>query len=139
MAAELDLPADACVGIYWGLIGSGQNLELITDMTNLLEAERYGEFLTHPRGHYDVWEAWRDLGPRGFEKLKLPKLIAWTEYETPPRGRVVYNTQAKHFIIYADRRLQRASYVRQIADCFRLPPSSFSTASDAHYTDIAPF
>jgi hypothetical protein len=139
MATDTKLLTDARVGIYWGVIHSINDLELITDMTSLSEAERYGEFLTHPRGHYDVWEAWRRSGSRGLAKLKLPKLIAWTEYETLPRGRVVYNIAAKHFIIYADRRLQQASYIRQIADSFRLSSSSFSTASDAHYRDIASF
>ena len=88
MMTDNHLRSDARVGIYWGIIHSAEDLETITDMTNLSEAERYGEFLTHPRGHYDVWEAWRQLGPRGLTKLKLPKLIAWTEYEALPRGKV---------------------------------------------------
>jgi hypothetical protein len=139
MVTEINFPPDARVGIYWGIIGPTEDLELITDMTSLSEAERYGEFLTHPRGHYDVWEAWRHLGPRGIAQLKLPKLITWTEYETLPRGRVVYSTVAKHFIIYADRRLQRASFTKKIADLFGLSSNSFSVASDAHYSATASF
>jgi hypothetical protein len=136
---ETQSSSDARVGIYWGIIHSAEDLELITDMTSLSEAERYGEFLTHPRGHYDVWESWRQSGPRGLAKLRLPKLIAWTEYETVPRGRVVYNTATQHFIIYADRRLQRASFSREIADRFGLASSSYSIVSDAHYSEIASF
>lgn len=125
------------VGIYWGIIHSTEDLELVTDMTSLAEAERYGEFLTHPRGHYDVWEAWRRSGPRGLARLKLPKLITWTEYETLPRGRVVYHVSHKHFTIYADRRLQRTSFSQKIANDFGLASSSYSIASDTHYSDVA--
>jgi hypothetical protein len=70
-------------------------------------------------------------------KLKLPKLIAWTEYEALPRGRVVYHAVANHFIIYADRRLQHPTFIRKIVSDFGLATSSFSIASDAHYSDAA--
>jgi hypothetical protein len=137
MVTDISLPPDARVGIYWGIIGPAEDLELITDMTNLSEAEQYGDFLTHPRGHYDVWEAWRQSGPRWLAKLTLPKLITWTEYETLPRGRVVYNAAAKHFIIYADRRLQRSSFIKKIVDSFGLNSTAFSVMSDAHYSERA--
>jgi hypothetical protein len=137
MVTDTSLPQDARVGIYWGIIRPADDLELITDMTSLSEAEQYGEFLTHPRGHYEVWEAWRQSGPRGLAKLKLPELITWTEYETPPRGRVVYNTATRHFIIYADRRLQRSSFMQKIVDRFGLNSTAFSVMSDAHYSERA--
>jgi len=32
---------------------------LLIDSTSLAEAEPYGDFLTHPRGHYEVWSRWQ--------------------------------------------------------------------------------
>jgi hypothetical protein len=139
MKNTFELPRNARVGIYWGLIHDRETLELITDMTALAEAELYGDFLTHPRGHYEVWEMWRQSGRRGLAGLHLPKLIAWTEYETLPRGRVVYDVQKKHFTVYADRRLQRSNFSRRIAEAFGLLSCSFSIASDAHYSEQASF
>lgn len=49
---------------------------LVTDLTPLAEAEPYGAFLTHPRGHYEVWEGWRRLGPAGLARRGLPVLVA---------------------------------------------------------------
>lgn len=134
-----ELPRNARVGIYWGLIQDRETLELITDMTALAEAELYGDFLTHPRGHYEVWEGWRQSGRRGLAALHLPELIAWTEYETLPRGRVVYDVRKEHFTVYADRRLQRSNFPRRIAGALGLLSSSFSIESDAHYSERASF
>jgi hypothetical protein len=93
---------DAFVGIFWG-IPDGQTYTLVLDRTPLSEAEPYGEALTHPRGHYEVWEQWRRLGPAGLARRNLPTAIVWHEYEHFPRGRVVYRIREQHFIVYADR------------------------------------
>ena len=55
-ADDQAIPDDASVGIVWGVRDVGGLLLLVTDRTSLAEAERYGDFLTHPRGHHDVWE-----------------------------------------------------------------------------------
>ena len=70
---------------------AGGPLLLVTDHTSLAEAERYGDFLTHLRGHHDVWKRWRRLGPAGLARRGLPAAIAWHEYEHFPRGRVVFD------------------------------------------------
>ena len=127
------IETDPRVGIYWGLIHAANELELVVDTTSLPEAEPYGDFLTHPRGHYEVWESWQQTGPQGLARMKLPKLIAWTEYEAIPRGRVVYNTTTRHFTVYADRRLQRPPFGEIIAGRFGLLSQSYSMASDPHY------
>lgn len=125
--------ADPQVGIYWGVIRNADDLELIVDSTRLAEAELYGDFLTHPRGHYEMWETWRRLGSLGLARAGLPKLILWTEYETIPRGRVVYNTVDRIFTIYADRRLQQPAFCRTIVDRFGLAQQPNVIASDPHY------
>src|SRR4051812_44130878 len=98
-----------CVGIVWGVADDDNPLRLVTDLTPLTEAEPYGECLTHPGGHYDVWERWRRLGPAALARRGLPALIAWHEYEHFPRGRVVYDVGTRRFTLYADRRLQAPS------------------------------
>ena len=120
------------VGIVWGVSDKGR-LQLVTDLTTLAEAETYGEFLTHPRGHYDVWEGWRRLGPAGLAKRGLPAAIAWNEYEHFPRGRVVFSTDTKRFTLYVDRRLQGPPALDQILRAFGLDPVQCDVRSDPHY------
>ena len=72
------------VGIFWVVSG-----KLVIDSTPLGEAEPYGEHLTHPRSHYEVWEQWR-LGGR---------VPGESEYEEFPRGRVTYNTKTQRFTL----------------------------------------
>ena len=120
------------VGIVWGVSDKGR-LQLVTDLTPLAEAEPYGEFLTHPRGHYDVWEGWRRLGPAALAKRGLPDAIAWNEYEHFPRGRVVFNIETKRFTLYVDRRLQGPPALDQILGAFGLDPVHCDVRSDPHY------
>lgn len=106
------------LGIFWGLPGSSSLSRLVIDATPLGNGERYGEFLKHPRGHCEVWEAWRSLGPGGLAKLGLPATIVWHEYEHFPRGRVVFHEPMKRFVVYADRKLQgRATLNSILAGC----------------------
>lgn len=39
------------VGIYWGIPNPDHSWSILTDKSSLAEAEPYGDFLTHPRGH----------------------------------------------------------------------------------------
>jgi hypothetical protein len=80
------------VGIFWLLNG-----KLLIDSVPLGEAEPYGDHLTHPRSHIDVWEQWRLGG----------KVPAESEYEEFPRGRVMYNTKTQRFTLLADRCILR--------------------------------
>jgi hypothetical protein len=107
---------------------------LVTDCTPLTNAEPYGDFLTHPRGHYEVWEEWQRLGPTGLVQRGLPEAIAWYEYEDCPRGRVVHHRQDQRFILYADRRLQTPAHIAAIKTCFALTDQPTTVQSDAHYS-----
>ena len=121
------------LGIVWGVQDGTGPLRLVTDRTSLAEAEPYGDFLTHPRGHHDVWEGWRRLGPTGLARRGLPAIIAWHEYEHFPRGRVVFDTRSGRFTLYADRKLQAPRILRQVLRTFGLDPARCGVQSDPHY------
>ena len=72
------------VGIFWLVDGT-----LLTDSTPLNKAELYGDHLTHPRSHIDVWDGWQKLG-------KVPGDMP---YEEPPRGRVVFNRKTSQSVL----------------------------------------
>jgi hypothetical protein len=120
------------VGIFWG-VHVDRELRLVVDRTTLAEAEPYGEALTHPRGHFEVWERWQRLGPAGLAKAGLPTAIAWSEYEHHPRGRAVYHRPTSRFILYADRKLQTPEFIARIADALAIPDGAYDVRSDAHY------
>ena len=59
MAANIHPPAqrrkkEPRVGIFWLVDGKP-----LIDVAPLSEAEPYGDHLTHPRGHPEVWEQWQ--------------------------------------------------------------------------------
>lgn len=136
------VPTSLCVvpsaGIVWGVHDGAGPLLLITDRTPLAEAEPYGDNLTHPVEHYDVWEGWRRLEPAGLARRSLPTLICWHEYEHFPRGRVVFDTGTRRFTLYVDRKLQRPGTVGQVLHAFGLGPAQCSVRSDPHYRTCKP-
>ncbi len=122
----------ASVGIYWGVRDAGA-LILVVDRTPLADAEPYGEALTHPHGHFEVWESWQRLGPAGLARAGLPTAIAWSEYEHHPRGRAVYHRPTRRFTLYADRKLQTPEFIARIADALAIADGAYDVRSDAHY------
>ena len=120
------------VGIFWS-VPEGDRTVLVTDRTVLAEAELYGDCLTHPRGHHEVWEAWRRLGATALRRRGLPPGIAGHEYEAFPRGRVVYMRGPALFTLYADRRLQRPETIAELVHLFGLAGERHAVRSDTHY------
>ena len=120
------------VGIFWGVSVKG-SYTLVIDTTALSESESYGEFLTHPKGHYEVWEAWRRQGVASLARRGLPTSIVWQEYEDYPRGRVVYHRPTGLFTIYMDRSLQGTELVAQIVVEFGLTGMRHEIRGDGHY------
>jgi hypothetical protein len=90
---------------------------------DLDEAEHYGECITHAASHYERWQEWQALGGTRRAAAGYPDRIASTEYDEWPRGRVVYETPTRHFVIYADRRLQKP-------DIFDAPKTAFGLESE---------
>lgn len=120
------------VGIFWG-VPEPSGMALVADATPLAAAEHYGDFLTHPRGHYEVWEGWRRLGAAGLARRGLPAAIAENEYETFSRGRIVHDAPARTSIVYADRKLRTPAMIARIVEAFGLGGETTRVRSDAHY------
>jgi hypothetical protein len=111
------------VGIFWVVSDN-----VLMDSTPLGEAEPYGDHLTHPRSHIDVWEQWRLGG----------EVPGESEYEEYPRGRVMFNTKTHRFSLLADRCiLKDKRMVREIVSELNLPTKSTDKntdkGTDAHY------
>lgn len=121
------------VGIFWGIPKPDGSWTILIDATSLAEAEPYGDFLTHPRGHYEVWSRWQKRRAVPLSGPSISEAIAHHEYEDFPRGRIVYNIKTRQFILYADRRLQQEHAISSITGKFGLAPGTFVVRSDAHY------
>jgi hypothetical protein len=121
------------LGIFWGIPNIDHSWRILTDKTSLAEAEPYGDFLTHPRGHYDVWSEWQTLNATEQAKQAIPQTVAYHEYEDFPRGRIVYHVRTRQYIVYADRRLQRPDVLTDIVSLFDISSGRFVVRSDAHY------
>jgi len=111
------------VGIFWLLRG-----KLLIDSTPLSKAEPYGDYLTHRRGHAEVWARFQRSGAAPID----------IEYEEPPRGRVMYNTQTRWFTLLADKCILRdkgivgKGIVGKIMSALKLPKTT-KTGTDDHY------
>lgn len=128
--------ANPCVGIFWGIQTENSGLVLLTDKTPVDQAEDYGECRTHPTGHAEFWECLSRLGDSGLKARNLPTAPAWFSYEAMPRGRVVYWPKENRFVIFADRRLQGASFVARIGAEFGIPDGQYEVRSDPHYRAV---
>jgi hypothetical protein len=116
------------VGIFWCV-----NDVLVIDRSTLDEAEPYGDCLGHAAGHYDRWEEWQALGAAQLNAAGYPAEIVHTEYDQWPRGRIVYETSARRFVLYADRRLQKRGIIDALKAAFGLNQAEVILRSDAHY------
>ena len=116
------------VGIFWRVTDI-----LVIDRSTLEEAETYGDCITHTRGHYECWQQWQALGGTRLAAKGYPARIASTEYDEWPRGRVVYETPAKRFVLYADRHLQRPEILEALKAMFGIATADVVVKSDLHY------
>lgn len=121
-------PTPPAAGIFWRVNGV-----LVIDRSTLDEAEPYGDCLGHAAGHYERWQEWQALGAARRATLGYPDLIASTEYDQWPRGRIVYETLARRFVLYADRRLQKPAIIDALKAAFGLNQAEVIIRSDAHY------
>ena len=98
------------VGIFWIAVIDGAP-RLLSASCPLSGAEPYGDCITHAAGHFERWEEWQASGSARLVSKGYPAAIASTEYDEWPRGRVIYETLTRRFVIYADRRLQSREVV----------------------------
>jgi hypothetical protein len=120
------------VGIFWAVQEQGSATILLEHRCSLKEAEPYGSMRTCAHGHYEVWEQWRkDVGTR---PPGVASLIAVSEYEEWPRGRIVYDAESERFILYADAQiLRRPALLTAIHEKFGLPMNRTDAKWDSHY------
>ena len=121
------------VGIFWRVSADAGGSCLIADSVPLQKAEAYGDCLTYPGSHYDVWERCRRRGQAKSSGHDIPRSVIENEYETFPRGRIVFHQPSQTFWIYADRRIQKWETLEEIRARFGLLEARCETRSDAHY------
>ena len=119
------------VGIFWIVDSCIQPPQPVIDLTPISMAEPYGEALTHPRGHYEVWSAWQNLGVTGLRRKGLPQEIYSNDYEVFTRGRVVYFAKTNKYIIYIGRILNTNKI--DIYKVFNLDKYNSIIKFDSHY------
>lgn len=123
-------PTAPRLGIFWLVEQPYGKLQLISASCPLEGAEQYGDHLTFGPGHYNVWEKWRtDIKA----SPALRAIVDLFDYESWPRGRIVFNRPRDRFIIYADRKLLNPPFIRRIQARFHLPPDHVEIATDDHY------
>jgi hypothetical protein len=106
------------MGIFW-LVDN----RLIIDSSPIDQAEPYGDHVTHPQSHIDVWQHFQRLG----------KVTPESEYEEYPRGRVMHHPASGEFTILADPCiLARKDLITQIKDALHLPKQT-TLDTDPHY------
>lgn len=118
------------LGVFWVVETANGEARLLAAGCPLTETERYGDCLTFGPGHYDVWEGWRH------DRAIDPALRAVTrlfEYESWPRGRIVFNRARDRFVLYADRKLMTPDTLARIRARFHLPPERVDVETDLHY------
>jgi len=114
---------NASVGIFWVDMVDGK---VYAEKVSLGDAIKYGGFLIHPLGHYDLWE-----------KIII-RNSKWVgiEYEDIPRGRVVCRIGDRtSFQIYVCPVCNNPGIKSAIVAEFALAPQSYSfDFSDEHYS-----
>ena len=113
------LAGTPAVGIVF-LVGD----RLLIDHTPVSEAETYGDFKIHARGHDTFWAVLKQAGVVPVE----------SEYDDYPRGRVAYNRKTRKFLLFLDRCiLKRKSVVKKFMSELHLPSKDTKTDTDDHY------
>jgi hypothetical protein len=116
--AKKNLDRAPQLGIFWLVNGN-----LIIDSSPLSEAEPYGDHMTHPRSHVNVWERFELSG----------RVLRGSEYEEHPRGRVMFDTTNESFTILADKCiLNRKDMIAQIKKALHLS-KKVKLDTDSHY------
>lgn len=120
------------VGFFWFIREAG-SWHLVADRIPLAEAEPYGDCRTHPGGHYELWTMLANKGHSWLKANGFPTLIASSEYEAHPRGRVVYDTVLEGFVIYLDPRISAPRFRSCLKVAFGLGGQEIIIRRDAHY------
>ena len=101
------------------------SIKVYAEKVLLKNAIKYGNFLIHPLGHYDLW---KKITIRNSQWVEM-------EYEDIPRGRVVYKIgDSKPFQIYACPVCNNLGIKSAIIEEFNIPLNScIFNFTDEHY------
>jgi hypothetical protein len=116
---------DASVGPYWFVRDASGKIVLLAHRCALRDAEEYGDFLTCPHGHCDLWEGWRTT-----DALEICRHY---EYEDWPRGRVVFDRVRGRFTVYGDPQIFHLGLEPKVLTHFGIPPDRVHFMEDEHY------
>jgi len=123
------------VGPFW-VVEEGGAAAIIALAVRLDRASPYGDTLTVETGHLEHWSWLASRGASALRQAGLPTAPVWSEYEEWPRGRVLYDTDTRRFIIRADRQMHRPEFVRLIADRFGIAAADATVLPDDHYRSV---
>ncbi|MFT8690631.1 MULTISPECIES: hypothetical protein [Acetobacter] len=118
------------IGIFW-VVSENGGFRFLVDRLPVSQGERYGDAITWGE-HYEFWEQIQSKN----QNRSLSKVPQWSEYEEWPRGRVIYNTREKIFVVYADRKLLSQEMKLAISEEFSLPLSNTRYSADSHYISV---
>ena len=129
---------ESAVGLFWAIKTGGTPSTVILDHRCPLNvAEPYGDMLTCPHGHYEIWRSWQ-RNPLQIPAAVRPMILG-SEYEEWPRGRIVFDTIGRNFICYGAAKILRPVYlVHQIYLKFGLPSDRTIRKHDLHYRSKMP-
>ncbi|MBR2266745.1 hypothetical protein [Sphingobium sp.] len=121
------------VGIFWFVPDGEGRSRILFDGTPLKQADEYGDMLTYDGGHSDFWDGLATYGAASLRAAGWPTTPATDDYDTYPRGRIVYDRRQAAFIIYADRQLHDPAFRAAIEAAFDLQGQATRMATDLHY------
>ena len=99
------------------------NGDILSNEVDMRHGEEYGDFVNYS-SHWDLWRAAQKAYP----------VLKDIEYDTFPRGRVVYNKNTHKYIIYMDPVLNNEIDIDLITDRFNLRSGSYLVDDkDEHY------
>ena len=128
-----DAADNPSVGIFWVVQTGSGAVHLLTVGCSLEAAEPYGDFLTFPDGHLEVWEQWR----RAKDSVaSLRATVRSFEYEEWPRGRIVFGQLKRPFVLYTDRKLLSPETIARIQKRFAIPAEKTTPPQSRNLLDV---
>jgi hypothetical protein len=114
---------------YWLVQDGAGSVLLIAHRCAVADAEIYGDFLTSPHDHYDLWEGWR----AGCPPDGLAAIVLEAEYEEWPRRRVMFNFARGQFVVSCDSRVFEHELQHRVLEYFGIPADYLEFSKDGHY------
>ena len=110
------------VGIFWYV---NDTLIFKTMQISKLKKDQLG-LIDSPFTHIEEWETHHIY-------LSFFKHLQGSEYQTYPRGRVIYNSLINQFYIYLDKTIFNKPTIKKITNAFELKEHKIKWLLDPHY------